>query len=206
MRARLTGAPYTDVGLFTDGNGIILDDWGWFQNPAEGYAYPFGALVEDNVCFRNGGKGIQCYGVRGPCHVRNNTVWHNNRDAMQQDAMTWRGDLSAQDTAADLVNNIAVADPSHDPNVTAIGVYGGGGESRLVANLTFDGTPRSRSLRVEQASWVGEGNLFGVDPRLVDPAGGDFGLAPGSPAIGAGVAPAGAADLGVDLGARRTTR
>lgn len=199
-RVLLAGEPYTDVGLFTDGNGIILDDWLWAQDPAAGYAYPFGALVEDNVCARNGGKGLQCYGVQGLCLVRNNTVWHNNRDAMQVGSMTWRGDLSAQDTAATFVNNIAVADPSRDPDVTAIGIYGGGRESTLVTNLTFDGTPGDRSLRAEQASWTGSGNLFGVDPRFVDAAAGDFRLAADSPARGAGTAGAGGPPL--DLGAR----
>ena len=202
--ATLGGGPYTDVGLFTDGNGIILDNWDWSQNPSAGYAYPFGALVEDNVCARNGGKGIQCYAVRGACLVRNNTVWHNNRDAMQVGTMTWRGDLSAQDTAATFVNNIAVADPTRDGNVAAIGLYGGPARSTLLTNLTFDGTAGSRSLRVEgRASWEGEGNLFGVDPRLVDPAAGNFGLAAASPARGIGTPPEGGGPLAsVDLGAR----
>ncbi len=193
-RATVTRGAYTDEGLFTDGNGIILDDWRWSQNAAAGYAYPFGALVEDNVCARNGGKGIQLYGLLGPCIVRNNTAWHNNRDAMQAGG-TWRGDLSAQDTAVTFVRNIAVADTARDPNATAIGLYGGGFESVLDTNLTWDGTPGSRSLRVDQAAWTGAGNLFGVDPGFVDAAGGDFRLAPGSPAIGVG----GAGDLGARL-------
>jgi parallel beta-helix repeat protein len=185
---------YTDHGGFTDGNGIILDDWAWYQNVGTPYAY--GAVIENNLCFRNGGKGIQAYGVVGTCIIRNNTVWHNNRDRWQAfygfsgSGMTWRGDLSAQDTAALMVNNVAITHGLY--NATAIGLYGGTFATTLKNNISFNGTPGQASRRVEgSSSWVdGGGNQFGVNPLLVNPgptlSGYDFTLQSGSPAINAG--------------------
>jgi parallel beta-helix repeat protein len=57
----------------TDGNGIIID---LFDNIG-GTPYLKKTLVENNVCFDNGGKGIQVY-KSSKVAVINNTTYHNN--------------------------------------------------------------------------------------------------------------------------------
>lgn len=172
-------------GDHTDGNGIIIDDLRSFQSGGPGY--PFPTLVENNLVYSNGGKGIQVTWSDNVT-VRNNTSWHNNLDPRNEG--TWRGELSnAQSSGNTWVNNIAVADPSADPDNTAIGDYAYGDYvNRDVVwrnNITFDGRPGAPSIS-STGDWpaASDGNLLGTDPRFADLQ--DFRPLPGAPGIDAG--------------------
>src|SRR5581483_1870720 len=52
----LAGKTYT-----TDGNGIIIDDSRHTQNTSLGAPYTGHTLIENNVSFSNGGRGIHVY-------------------------------------------------------------------------------------------------------------------------------------------------
>lgn len=179
-------------GEHTDGNGIIIDDMRHTQD-GRYPAYGFAALVESNVAYNNGGKGIQVVWSDNVT-VRNNTCWRNNLD--NNNPGTWRGELSnGQSSNNTWVNNVAVADPSVNRNNTAIGNQSYGGYVNRGTgwhhNLTFDGTPGRASLSVTAGNASprpDDGNLLGVDPRFVDASGGspDLRLADNSPAIGRG--------------------
>ena len=94
-------------------------------------------------------------------------------------------------------------------NFNLIGETGGPGEGAYVDGSIFTGTPLvfgnldtegsttdlivNRSILPAAEHGYGVGNMD-ADPRLVDPAGGDFSLRRGSPAIGVG-------PVGVDMGA-----
>lgn len=70
--------PFSKEGRITDGNCIILDD---LRNELYGATNPplIGkSLVENNVCFNNGGRGIHIHFTDNVV-VRNNTLYHNNR-------------------------------------------------------------------------------------------------------------------------------
>ncbi|MGO6690549.1 right-handed parallel beta-helix repeat-containing protein, partial [Rhizobium leguminosarum] len=72
--------------------------------------YTFKTLVENNLVYENGGKGIQVT-WSDSVTVKNNTAYHNNQDP--QNSGTWRGELSNSASSNNTwVNNIAVADPS----------------------------------------------------------------------------------------------
>ncbi len=64
----------------TDGNGIILDNW------ANINGYTQQALIEGNLVFRNGHRGIEIQNGGGPTvyptpvTIRNNTIFHNSQD------------------------------------------------------------------------------------------------------------------------------
>ena len=60
----------------TDGNGIIIDDFNNSQNNSQNGKYTAATLVENNLCFNNGGCGIKVYESENVM-VRNNTLWHN---------------------------------------------------------------------------------------------------------------------------------
>jgi parallel beta-helix repeat protein len=72
--------PFSQIDLISDGYGIILDDlkhtqnWFPFNTPDR---YTAKTLVENNICFYNGGQGISVYESESVI-VRNNTCYHNS--------------------------------------------------------------------------------------------------------------------------------
>ena len=112
----------------TDGNGIILDD---FENNQ--LNSPFGnyeplTLVENNLCFDNGGSGIKVFDS-GNAMIRHNTCYQNLRVlkdfAFEEGEIGIKGTESTQLTVA---NNICVA--RNDGNTAAL-IYDN--------NFNFDG-------------------------------------------------------------------
>ncbi len=140
--------------------------------------------------------------------MRNNTAMHNNQDLLNTG--TWRGELSNSASSNNTwVNNIAVADPSIQKNNTAIDNTSTGGyvNKNIVwsNNLTFNGTAGQASVRTDGGNAMptaANGNKLGVDPLLVNPAGDDYHLRPGSPAINAGTNSFGLGVVDLDGGAR----
>ncbi len=153
--------------------------------------YTFPTLVENNLAFNNGGKGIQVT-WSDFVTVRGNTVAFNNTDDLNPG--TWRGELSNAQSSNNLwEGNVAVTDPAINPNNSAIGNYSYGGyvNENVVwrDNVTFNGTSGDPSIHTDGGSAApraADGNLLGVDPRFADPAGFDFSLLAGSPAAGLG--------------------
>ncbi|MGD9862001.1 MAG: nitrous oxide reductase family maturation protein NosD [Pseudodonghicola sp.] len=192
----------TETGQHTDGNGIIIDD---FQSTQTGgypsYTYP--TLVENNLVYENGGKGIQVT-WSDYVTVRNNTAYHNNQDDLNSG--TWRGEISnSQSSNNTFVNNIMVADPSVNANNTAIDntSYGGYSNDNVVwaNNLTFNGTDGKASVRTDGGNAMPaarDGNLLGVNPDFVDPSSGDFHLRANSDAVDTGSSLYGLADSDLD--------
>ncbi|SES40522.1 Right handed beta helix region [Tranquillimonas rosea] len=195
----------TQTGQHTDGNGIIIDDFQSTQT--DGFPnYTFPTLVENNLVYQNGGKGVQVVWSDNVT-VKNNTAWHNNQD--DQNSGTWRGEISnSQSSDNTFVNNIAVADPSVNSNNTAIDStsYGGYTNDNVTwsNNLTFNGTPGQASVRTDGGNagpTEANGNLLGVNPEFVNP-GVNFALAGDSPAINAGTDSFGLPENDLDGGAR----
>lgn len=177
-------------GEHTDGNGIIIDDFQDIHGKNVSGPYRHRTLVENNLVFGNGGKGIQVTWSDNVT-VRNNTAAFNNQDS--QNPATWRGELSnAQSTGNIWVNNIAIADTGADHRNSGIGTYSYGGYVNDVVwsnNLSFSGHPGERSVTAEGSAAPGAGdNMLGRDPMLEDPLAGLFHPGPGSPALGAGTA------------------
>lgn len=182
-------------GEHTDGNGIIIDDFHNSQNNSSAGNFPYQTLVEGNLCYNNGGKGIQVY-VSDHVTIRNNFVYKNNVDLLNPG--TWRGELNNAVASDNIwINNIAVTDPSRNSNNTAIADVSFGSyvnsNVQWINNITFNGTAGSSSLRLEGTkstiSSTG-GNKLGVDPRFVnasiDPFTANFSLRSDSPALSIG--------------------
>ncbi|WP_210529496.1 right-handed parallel beta-helix repeat-containing protein [Rubellimicrobium arenae] len=177
----------------TDGNGIIIDDFRHTQTTGVP-PYPYPTLIESNLAYANGGKGIQ---VTWSDHVtiRNNTAHGNNRDNLNPG--TWRGELSnAQSSFNTWVNNIAVADAGLNPNNTALDNVSYDGylntDVAWVANLGYNRSPLGAVVRTDGGNpppGPEGGNLLGADPRFLAPGddrAADFRLLAVSPAVDAG--------------------
>lgn len=197
----------------SDGNGIIIDDLKNTQSGHPAGAYKFRTLVENNVAYRNGGRGVHVF-LSDNVIVANNTCCYNNRDPLNP--ATWRGDLSSVDSGnCEWVNNLAVADPAVNPDNTAI-LDGAStiesGPNVWRRNLTFDGRPQSASVRLQRPNAIltstgVDANILGADPLFirggVDVATPDFRLRPDSPARGAGIVWQGESKIDVE-GSTRT--
>jgi len=196
----------TKSGAHTDGNGIIIDDFQSTQ--ASGHPnYTFKTLVDNNLVYENGGKGIQV-AWSDSVTVQNNTAYHNNQDPLNDG--TWRGELSnAQSSNNTWVNNIAVADPSVNKNNTAVDntSYGGYTNANTVwaNNITYNGTAGQSSVRTDGGNSMpstANGNKLGVDPKFLGAASGDFHLGSGSSAIDGGTNKYGVGSVDLDGHAR----
>jgi parallel beta-helix repeat protein len=185
----------------SDGNGIIIDDLINSQSLHPAGPYLFKTLVENNVCYRNGGRGVHIF-LSNRVLVRNNTAYHNNCDP--KNPGTWRGELSnvcSSDTT--WVNNIGVADLGTNKRNTAINE---GSTARVKServawhnNLTFDGRPGSQSVAADPTkSILGNQNLLGIDPQFAQhevTAASHLKLRPNSPAVDAGTTAFGLSEL-----------
>jgi parallel beta-helix repeat protein len=177
----------------TDGNGIIIDDANNTQaGPTQSVPYRFQTLVEGNLAYGNGGKGIHIV-WSNYVTARDNTLYKNNLD--NTNPTVWRGELSnVSSSYTTLSNNIMVADPAINPHNTAIGDQTVPSKwptagVRWIGNLTFDGTPGSPSISVDGTKPVFVATLAGQDPKFIapslDPASANFNLDSTSPVLGA---------------------
>lgn len=93
-------------GLYTDGNGIIMD---WFDPNG---AFTKAALIENNVCYNNGGRGIHLFKTSN-CIVRNNTCYYNLFHLSRATDIDWSGGLSSSHSRNNhFYNNITIEDPT----------------------------------------------------------------------------------------------
>jgi Ca2+-binding RTX toxin-like protein len=187
VRNNISHDNVTKSGAHTDGNGIIIDDFQSTQTSGHPN-YTFKTLVEGNLVYENGGKGIQVT-WSDSVTVANNTAYHNNQDP--QNTGTWRGELSNSASSNNTwINNIAVADPSINKNNTAIdntSTSSYHNDNVIWANnVTYNGTAGQASVKTDGGNAMpsaANGNQLGVDPKFVGAANGDFHLGAGSVAI-----------------------
>ncbi|BCM88518.1 hypothetical protein IAD21_00351 [Abditibacteriota bacterium] len=80
-----TFVPWTAIGKVSDGNGIIIDDNIQSQVKVDPVRYEGRTLVQNNLCFGNGGSGIHAYASRF-VDIVNNTGYFN----AQSPELSWR--------------------------------------------------------------------------------------------------------------------
>lgn len=180
-------------GKPTDGNGIIIDDFhckqNWDRTATRNMNYPHPSLVENNLCFKNGGRGIHVFASDNTT-VRNNTVCHNNH-ILKDHWDTGEIQIDGGRNSA-VCNNISVTNPEISQRPVALKVCQDN-SSTLVRNNILCGNPFSSwDTKTVLDSPGNGGNLTSPDvvfPRFVDGTTGgyrDFRLTAGSPAVDAG--------------------
>jgi len=177
-----------------DGNGIIVDDFNFTQEDISNSSpYPYQTLVENNVCYNNGGGGIKIV-WSDHVMVRNNTLYRNAVD--NYDTGTYKGNMYV-DQARDckFINNIIYCDPTVNSNISAImdkrTASGSSNVENIWAyNLLYDGTSQGdNNIDVGDGSNPTLTNNISGDPLFVDKgitSSSDFHLQSSSPAIDAG--------------------
>ena len=172
----------------TDGNGILIDD---FQNKNDNSygSFPHRTLVENNLSYDNGGKGVQVY-QSDFVDVFNNTAYHNNHD--QQNTGRWRAELSLIYSYNTVWrNNIGVANPGQGDILQwnrAI-LIAESNNTVWENNITYSGTPGDQSINLSNTPITEDdlaNNQLGVNPLFTNASNLDFSLTQGSPAIDAG--------------------
>lgn len=177
----------------TDGNGLLMDDFDHTQTTPH-TVYPYQALVQSNLSYHNGGRGIGVY-LGGHMLITNNTTWGNWTDV--HNTGSWRGELDCH-VCHDMTwrNNIGWA-------VKGSGVLAGNtgwldqseasqNNANVIVdhNLVFNGTVGQNTVNIgpnNTTSTFNANNMDGVDPQLTSVTGADFHPLAGSPVIGAGI-------------------
>ena len=184
---------YDNSSYRSDGNGIIIDN---------GYSEG-GALLANNLCYMNGGKGI-CSTRSDNCTFLNNTCVANCWQPNQQEKAH---ELSIRGANNVVRNNIAVSTLLNGVGMQALLSYSGPKgkveidpatircDHNLFFNPQHDGcvvvTGNRRrvlglaELREEMPDWAGDS--LHADPGFVDLQNLNFRLRPDSPALKAGV-------------------
>ena len=92
-----------NFGRPTDGNGIVVDDYLNGQAGGNGVPYNRMTVIENNICFNNGGQGIHCFASQN-VRIRNNTCVNN------VGSFDFGGEVSVSESERVYVyNNILVA-------------------------------------------------------------------------------------------------
>ena len=164
--------PWFKTCNIEDGNGIIIDDFMNKQNGSTNGEYTSRTLVENNVCWNNGGTGIHAF-QSGYVDIFNNTAYRNSR-AKKLNA----GEiLAGSSNNIRMINNILVTDAKNrinsnyeNKNITY--------ENNLHYNIS---TPRKMLVSISSASCIRGRDPSFRDPKLTLDA--DFTLRSNSPAI-----------------------
>jgi hypothetical protein len=199
------------ANLQTDGEGIILDSFD-YADPTYGTTpYAQESLVENNVIWGNGGRGIEASGAQPTSHVtiRNNTVFDDNTQQQQYggaEIVSWGNGNSvannlvilgtnAQNGTAANQTTVAIADRC-GPSSAGVQITGGSVWANNLVDSLKSGAPLSSSNCITTPSSYATiptgSNLMGVDPGLAAETSStaltvaDFTLGASSPAAHAG--------------------
>lgn len=180
VRGNLVTATYNKVasafaGVISDGNGIIVDDSRHTQNYSGHASSPYTGrtLIDSNLVYRNGGRGINVF-TSDHVDIVNNTTYQNS---LQNE--TPEGEVSMVETSdINLVNNI-LAPLTYRPALTrwnGTDSTGAGAAQFIAGNIVFGGTGFNGSAATNQ---------IGVNPQFLNAGSNNFRVAGSSPAIDA---------------------
>lgn len=156
----------------TDGNGIIIDDSRNTQNGSTNGTYTGKTLIENNIVYENGGRGIHIF-ESDNVDVLNNTTYANGQSVEIDD-----GEITAVYASnVKVYNNIIYAKTGERLN-----------KIQFASNVIFDYNLNYNSTQFDQ---TGANSLSNTNPNFTNLNNRDFSLGAGSPAIDTGSETAG---------------
>jgi hypothetical protein len=158
---------YTNQGP-TDGEGIILDTLNEFS-------YSGQIVIENNMTFLNGGRGIQeNTSASAPVYIKSNTVYGNNGD--NNEKYEYCGDIAIGNSTYDAqeTNNIVATNSSSgcgdETPVYAIAVINSSTSSDVVNDNWIYGVGGYNTTSFGSSAFsFGSGNVLGTSPTFVNP-------------------------------------
>ena len=168
--------PWAKYCRIADGNGIIIDDFRNIQNKSVLPAYTGKTLIENNVCWFNGGTGIHVF-QSDEVDIFNNTAYCNSQ-SMELNSGQIHASVSNK---VRIINNILVSDSSNLINSNFQNTY-----HTYSNNLHFNITkPGNMDAILNNVSCIS-----GISPVFILPINdlnANFTLHKTSPAIGRGL-------------------
>jgi parallel beta-helix repeat protein len=155
---------------FTDGNGIIIDDFRNTQSSStiQGQIYKGQTLVENNIVYNNGGRAIHAY-LADNCTFRNNTTYQNS---FASTANGNEGEITVvSSNNTKIYNNIMYARTGKK-----LSTYSSSSNLQENNNVMYNSST---------FAFFNNQDIF-VDPKFVDAANADFHLLASSQAIDGG--------------------
>lgn len=151
----------TEEVAHTDGNGIILDE---FED------FPYGALVEKNTIFLNGGDGVMVNKSFRASHlIRDNICWGNGTDlegsglygaelgTRRSNYVTWLRNIGVSRQP----RHNAVGNVSDEGKVNKDIVYSG--------NILYNEGAGSRLIRISTGNIGPTKEQLGINPNFINP-------------------------------------
>ena len=209
------------VQLLSDGNGIYISGAGTGNIIRYNYIHDnlsrelpavircdddqHGTLIHGNILYNNGGRAA-CIAIKGINDVTNNFV-------VEQQTTPSKGYISLEwypVTGSVIRSNILISNPDGGK---AVGETARGGRRPTIASTEIDSNIYwsatianwvSAHLQTMRAIDKEQNSRFG-DPLFIDPAAGNFGFKPGSPALELGIEPLDATLMGRKEGIAKIT-
>jgi hypothetical protein len=188
---------WLEKGDYSDGNGIYVD---------VNKLYNGSFLIENNLAYNNGGRGLYFMSAKNGV-IRNNTSYWNSKSSFSTG-----GEMVCWDSSnVTWVNNVAWANPAYSSNNYALNDSGAWGNNSNITwknNITFNGTVGNPSTFFNKTTTtsVDSTNKLGVNPMFVNtsinPAVADFKLQSGSPAVNVGTSTLGISAMDIENTAR----
>jgi parallel beta-helix repeat protein len=170
---------WTSGCKFSDGNGIILDDFRNTQNTSAYGIYAAKTLVANNITFGNGGSGVHAYQSNNVDIVFNVSYQNGQRIATYNDG----GIYGNATTNVRILNNIIVTASGRKPNINVSNT------NHVIANNSFFG---GLGLTLSGTGIIAASstNNLTTDPLFLnpslDPTTADFHISNTSPAVNSG--------------------
>jgi hypothetical protein len=161
-------------GAPTDGEGIILDTFS-----ALGYSAQ--TVVQNNIIFLDGGKGIQSYrNSSANVFIKYNTIYGNNGDPHQNSALCSDLSIYASSHIQAAYNLVAAnnATGCGANSLYAMGVGNGDSTSHVYNNFAYGVNGQNETISNSPGFSFGPDNILGTDPKFSNP------VSPGAPLCG----------------------
>lgn len=163
-------------GVPTDGEGIILDTINFFN-------YTGQMVVQNNIVFLNGGRGIEVYlnaALDSRIYIKYNTLYSNGTDPNQNSSVCGDLQIYTDSKIEELFNLVQEAQSTGCGSnlLYAMSVGNGGPTDHVYNNFAYGISGQNTQISTSPGFSYGPGNTLGTSPAYFNP------VNPGAPSCG----------------------